>query len=383
MNFDEYEKRYFSLYADFAKTVRFIFERAIATNNSLPALKSIQASAKSPDRLKARLKETGLLDSHAVEDARKDLAGIRLIFYTNTDVDRFLASRLIFENFEIDQQAIKIYHPTKENAGTRYQAIEYVLHLKEERTKLPEYATFKDFRCEIQIQTILNHAWSETSHDIVYKDSQLEGFCTRSMYAIIKRFNDIVDRYLMPAGYEFQRVQHEYERLQQGKNIFDRKAITSLINVVNNNERFDLLVSRKDYALPSDDDIAAIFSDLRDSLLECAKAAQTTPSELIETPFGKLEGTTSADVIRVIVKIFDFLRYVDIEDNFSAVCELFQTESNTDVRKKILDNVKRLSEYEFKAWQEFKLQIQLLLANILSEMEPTRGMELRSLLITV
>jgi ppGpp synthetase/RelA/SpoT-type nucleotidyltranferase len=383
MNFDDYEKRYFSLHADFAKTVRFIVERAIAATSSLPVLQSIQARAKSPDRLKARLEENGLLGSQHVEDARKDLAGIRLIFYTNTDVDRFLASRLIFENFEIDQQATKIHHPTKENAGTRYQAIHYVVRLKEERAKLPEYAKFKDLRCEIQIQTILNHAWSETSHDIVYKDSQRDGFGTRSMDAITKRFNDIMDKYLMPAGYEFQRVQHDYERLQQGKALFDRNAITSLINAKNNNERYDLLATLKDHALPNYDDIASIYGDLRESLLECAKAARTTPIEPIETPFGKLEGKTSADVLRVILQIFDFLRYVDIEDTFSALCELFQTETSADVHKQILDNVKKLSEYELTAWRQVGPQIQLLLANTLSEMEPTRRAELRPLLITV
>lgn len=383
MNFEDYEKQYSSLYADFAVTVRFIVEKAIAATSGLPVLQSIQARHKVPDRLKARLEESGLLGSQHIEDDRKDLAGIRLIFYTNTEVDRFLASRLIFENFEIDQQATKIHHPTKENEDTRYQAIHYVVRLKEERAKLPEYARFKDLRCEIQIQTILNHAWSETSHDIVYKDHPRDGFGTKAMDAITKRFNDIMDKYLMPAGYEFQRVQHDYERLQQGKALFDRDAITALINAKNNNERHDLLVTLKDYALPNYDDIAAIYGDLRGPLLEVASKARITPIEPIETPFGNLKGKTPAEVLCVIVQIFDFLRYVDVENTFTALCELFQTETNADVRKEILESVKRLAEYELSAWRQVGPEIQLFLANILSKMEPEKRIELRPILVLV
>ena len=383
MNFDDYEKRHFSLYAEYAETVRFIVEKAIAATGGLPVLQSIQARAKAPDRLKVRLEEAGLLESQSIEEDRKDLAGIRLIFYTNTDVDRFLASRLIFENFEIDPQATKIHHPTKENEGTRYQAIHYVVSLKEERAKLPEYSKFTNLRCEIQIHTILNHAWSETSHDILYKDRPRDGFGSKAMEAITKRFNNIMDKYLMPAGYEFQRVQHDYERLQQGKELFDRDAIASLLSAKNNNERYELLVSLKDDALPNYDDIAAIFSDLYEPLLGSAKLARSTPVEQIDTPFGKLKGKTSTDVLRVIVQIFDYLRYVNIEETFNAYCELFEAETDTDVRKQILDSVKRLSEYEFKTWNQVGPQIQQSLANMLSQMKPARQASLRTLIITV
>ena len=83
-------------------------------------------------------------------------------------------------------------------------------------------------RCEIQIQTILSYAWSETSHDIIYKDKPRDGFGSKARDLIPNRLNQIMDKYLLPAGYEFQRVQHDYERLQQGKELFDRDAIRSV-----------------------------------------------------------------------------------------------------------------------------------------------------------
>ena len=276
MTFDEYEKIYHAIYSEFAETVQFILEKAILRAGDQPHPQSIQCRAKTAESLKARLSSAGLLDSKNIENERKDLAGARLIFYTNTDVERFLNSRLISANFTIDYEATKVHHPTKENEGRRYQAIHYTVSLSDERAKLPEYAKFAGMRCEIQIQTILNHAWSETSHDITYKNQASEGFGSKARKSIEDRFNLIMDKYLLPAGYEFQRIQHDNERLRQGKELFDSDAIASLKAAEGNNERFDLLSSLKDYALPNYDDLPAIYGDLREPLIAVAKAARSS-----------------------------------------------------------------------------------------------------------
>ena len=95
---------------------------------------------KAASRLKPKLQDRGLLDSQSIEGQIKDLAGARLIFYTNTDVDRFLNSRLIPDNFEVQWDETKIHHPTEENPQQRYQAIHYTVCLNSNRTALPEYA---------------------------------------------------------------------------------------------------------------------------------------------------------------------------------------------------------------------------------------------------
>jgi ppGpp synthetase/RelA/SpoT-type nucleotidyltranferase len=242
MKFDEYEREFYSRYAEFAETVKLILEKAIEASD-LPPPQSVQHRAKSPKSLKDRLEEIGELDSNNIENDRRDIAGAGIIFYTNTDVERFLNSRLILENFEIDRDATRIHHPTAENKERRYRAIHYTVRLKDDRAKLPEYSKFKGMRCEIQIQTILNQAWSETSHDIAYKNKPTEGFGNKAMEEINNRFNRIMDKYLLPAGYEFQRVQHDYERLRQGKELFDQDILGALDKAADNNKRFELITS--------------------------------------------------------------------------------------------------------------------------------------------
>ena len=180
MNFDEYEKKYQTWYGEFASVVRNILEKAINGAESVPRPQSIQYRAKEASHLKPKLEARMLPESSSIEDEIKDLAGVRLIFYTNTDVDRFLNSRLIPENFEVHWDQTRIHHPTEENAKQRYQGIHYAVSLNEARTALAEYAKFKGLRCEIQIQMILIHAWAETSHDITYKRSEGKGFGQRA-----------------------------------------------------------------------------------------------------------------------------------------------------------------------------------------------------------
>lgn len=383
MRLEEYEKRHAALYTEFASIVRFVLEKAISEAAGVPRPQSVQSRAKDPVSLERKLRERGLLKSSAIENEIRDLAGARLIFYTNTDVDRFINSQLIPTNFAIDYGATKIHHPVEENEGLRYRAIHYTVSLSEERLALPEYARFKGLRCEIQIQTILNHAWSETSHDIIYKSESGEGFGSKAMASIRKRFDQIMDKYLLPAGYEFQRVQRDYERLKQGKDLFDQNALQTILDAKNNNDRHALLVALKEHVLPNYDDMPAVYRDVSDALIEVAKAARITPAEPIKTVFGNVDGKTAADVLRVIVDIFGILRYVEVERTFLALCDLFETETDPDIRKHILDAVKHLAHYDLAVWRQVGPQVQMALAEIVERLEAERRVPLRALLIVV
>src|SRR5215813_6432388 len=143
MNFDEYEKRYQALYGEFSGIVRSILEKAINGVADIPRPQSIQCRPKEASHLKPKLEARGLLESFSIEDEIKDLAGVRLIFYTNTVVEQFLNSRLIPETFEVHWDQTRIHHPTEENANQRYQAVHYSVSLSAARTALAEYAKFK------------------------------------------------------------------------------------------------------------------------------------------------------------------------------------------------------------------------------------------------
>lgn len=153
MNYDEYVREGHLQYEAFAGTVAAILQAAIDDRGEDFHLQQISSRAKSETSLHRKLKERGLLELQTIETELKDLAGCRLVFYTNTDVDRFLNSRLIPENFRIDFDGSKIYHAVGKDrtAEELYFAIHYLVSLKDERLVLPEYRKFRGLRCEIQI----------------------------------------------------------------------------------------------------------------------------------------------------------------------------------------------------------------------------------------
>jgi ppGpp synthetase/RelA/SpoT-type nucleotidyltranferase len=355
VNFDEYEKRHYRLYADFAETIRAILERAL--EGAGVARTAVTCRAKDPSRLRVRLEEAGYLTNPNIETIRRDLAGVRIILYTDGDVDKLNNSRLIWDNFEVEDP--KIHHPTPENSGSRYRGIHYTVKLGADRTKLPEYAKFAGLRCEIQIQTILHHAWSETSHDIVYKGKAPPGFGSQAMKRLEQKFNDIMDNHLIPAGQAIQQAQDEYERLMSGKALFDADAVRQLEMAQNNNERFDILSRLKTDTIPNFDDIPAAFRELREPLVRAARNARNTPKVPISTSYGTVPGYDWKTVIKLVIEILVQLRYAEPVETLKALATIYREETDEDLRKEVLNGVTSLAEFSIPVWKQVGPGVQL------------------------
>lgn len=153
MNLKQYLEHQQTVYDAFAKSIKQVVEVILQADASIVRPQQIQTRAKSKTSLTRKLKDNNLLQSRSIEKHMKDLAGVRLIFYTNRDIDRFLNSGLLRDNFDIDYDASKIHEPSKvvSDANEQYRGIHYVVSFKADRLALPEYAAYKGLRCEIQI----------------------------------------------------------------------------------------------------------------------------------------------------------------------------------------------------------------------------------------
>lgn len=88
-----------------------------------------------------------------------DLVALRVITYLESDVN--VVARLIEEHFQIDwsNSSDKSMHHDPDRFG--YMGVHYVVYAK--NPDLP------DMRFEVQIRSILQHAWAEIEHDLGYK----------------------------------------------------------------------------------------------------------------------------------------------------------------------------------------------------------------------
>jgi hypothetical protein len=203
------------------------------------------------------------------------------------------------------------------------------------------------------------------------------------MASIEARLSKIMDEYLLPAGYEFQKVQHDFQRVMQGRELFDRGALDTLDACTNNNERYEILRSLHEYVLPNYDDIAAIHPELRTALLRAVDNARTTETEPIETPFGNLEGRTSDDVAKLVIRILSDLRYVDVEATLRALGHIYQASSEAEVRKEVDQGVEELARHDLDVWRQAGPAVQLALVSVIDGLTGEERNALWPLLHTV
>lgn len=97
------------------------------------------------------------------------MAGVRVITYTESD------AKMVFE---LIKNTFYIYPNTSSDKAEKlgvdrvgYHSLDCIASLGNVRLKLPEYRLFENMLFEIQIRTILQHAWAEFEHDRNYKFS--------------------------------------------------------------------------------------------------------------------------------------------------------------------------------------------------------------------
>lgn len=131
-----------------------------------------------------------------------DLAGVRVIVFVRDFVDPVCDA--ISEMFEVKE---------REDVGERvykqgrfgYQSIHIIVKL-DKKIYLGGLPEVSEALCEVQVRTILQHAWAEMEHDIQYKGNQIPT-------ELAKRFSALAGLLEIADG-EFQRIQHDSRMLR-------------------------------------------------------------------------------------------------------------------------------------------------------------------------
>ena len=96
-----------------------------------------------------------------------DIAGIRIITYYDSDVER--AAKIVEREFCVDKENSINKREALGPEKFGYCSVHYVVSMNEDRLKLPENRGYAGIKCEIQIRSVLQHAWAEIEHDLGYK----------------------------------------------------------------------------------------------------------------------------------------------------------------------------------------------------------------------
>ena len=150
--------------------------------------------AKRPERLSDKVNSRDKTANYQTVDAIYkdivDLAGIRIALYFPGDIDE--VEKIITSKFVISKT--KRFPADSERAPyakrfSGYAARHY--HVNLPSSELPEsQKRYAEATIEIQVASVLVHAWAEVEHDLVYKP--LSGTLSRDEYEILDELNGLV-----------------------------------------------------------------------------------------------------------------------------------------------------------------------------------------------
>jgi len=96
-----------------------------------------------------------------------DVVGLRVITYFEDTVDD--VAKIIEREFEVDQGSSDDKRQVSDPERFGYASLHYVVGVSAERVRLKEYKRFSGMKAEIQVRSVLQHAWAEIEHDLGYK----------------------------------------------------------------------------------------------------------------------------------------------------------------------------------------------------------------------
>jgi ppGpp synthetase/RelA/SpoT-type nucleotidyltranferase len=183
MNIDEVIKKYVSeqrgTYRLLSEKIKEFLSSILMSKGIVPH--SITSREKDPEALREKITREGGAD--ALFNDIFDLAGVRIIAYFPSDVDKIVP--LIEKEFIIDSKHSMDKRLSSDPAIFGYASVHFVVEVRPKMLELPDYALFDKMKCELQVKTILQHAWAEIEHDIVYTSPGEIPFRVRRRFACL------------------------------------------------------------------------------------------------------------------------------------------------------------------------------------------------------
>lgn len=229
-DFLEQYNRQYDYYTELARLGSNQLEHELA-KRGIKAIVSYRA--KKPERLKSKLHQRNSDKEYKkvsdIFDDIVDLAGVRVALYFPSDRD--LVDEIVYELFSVNKRKVfpeKTHKPKFEKRFSGYWASHYRVNISDIDKSKQRY---KNATFEIQVASVLMHAWSEVEHDLVYKP--LSGNLSEEELSILDEINGLA----LTGEIALERLQKAMtKRTKESNDISNRYELTSFItNSLNKN----------------------------------------------------------------------------------------------------------------------------------------------------
>jgi ppGpp synthetase/RelA/SpoT-type nucleotidyltranferase len=190
----EFIARYRKEY-DFYEQACRIVAQILDSNLQSAGIRAIVTSrAKNPTRLEAKVRQREAKSEYkSVEDIYDDivdLAGVRVALYfpgEREEVGKII--RTLFLLVADPKEFPTTAQPSYKKRFSGYWATHYRVRISDGSLNESQ-KRYTEARVEVQVASVLMHAWSEVEHDLVYKP--LQGILSDEEYAILDELNGLV-----------------------------------------------------------------------------------------------------------------------------------------------------------------------------------------------
>lgn len=263
---------------------------------------TVSGRTKESKSLKEKIGRKGYSDP---KSQLTDISGVRAVFYLESDLAK--ASRIIEEAFTIDSENSLNKDALLSVDQIGYRSIHYVCELGEGRTTLPEYSGLTGLRFEIQLRTVLQHAWAELSHDRNYKFSgKLPRTIERELF-LYAGMLEIADRGFDSLARSIDKYSDEVSSKTKKGNLdipINSLSLEHFVHSWSETERFDLRENNKSTA-----NIVQELSDFGISTV--AQLKEIVPHKYAEIAKSVGYSSTLQGLVRDWMVMSDFLKYRD------------------------------------------------------------------------
>ncbi len=120
-------------------------------------------------------------------DETEDFCGIRVILYYLTDISKVI--QIIEKEFDVQNNENKSDNLDVNEFG--YRSHHFIVKIKDRWLESPNYRGLKDIKIEIQVRTVLMHAWAEIEHKLGYKNKdQVPNDLKRKLFLISAKLEE-------------------------------------------------------------------------------------------------------------------------------------------------------------------------------------------------
>jgi len=287
------------------------------------------------DRKRPKGKEYAKLDDI------EDLAGVRVVFYLESDKKDFLRSFLNeFRSCIVSRK--EKYDPEG------YRGTHIIFRLDEKRSKLVEYRKYKGLKCELQVSTILFHAWSEVEHDIIYKpggDEQL--LRTLGLDDLEKKFQELMAKHIQAATFQLDYLNKKYKAITKAGAILSSDFLADVTSSKSNDEIYEILEVIGDFYHKKPEETLAI--------VKLIIGKQPLPPRIIYR-FGdqKIYGKSHKDLVLKSIGLLSNIRYFKPDEVLELLAQLSLT-GDKEIHNQALEVVQGLAKYDYNVLAKTKI----------------------------